>query len=90
MLKSSLKYHLRCAEKIVSQLEKGEDRDNNNSQVSVRVREDISCQSGIGRITYQDSYTMAHNDQDQDKLSWTPTAKTSNVKQSKSVTFKDC
>ena len=39
----------------------------------------------------QDSYTltMDHSNQDQDKLGWPP-AKASNVKQSKSVTFKDC
>jgi len=60
---------LRCAQKIVSQLERGQDRDNNNTQ---------------------DSYnTMDLNNQDQDKLNWPP-AKASNVKQSKSVTFKDC
>ena len=41
---------------------------------------------------YQDSSTtttMDLNNQDQDTLTWTP-AKASNVKQSKSVTFKDC
>ena len=40
---------------------------------------------------YQDSYTHTtdHSNLHQDKLSWPP-AKASNVKQSKSVTFKDC
>ena len=36
---------LRCAQKIVTQLERGEDRENNNTQVG-----DSDSQSGISRI----------------------------------------
>ena len=89
MISCELHIYLRCAQKIVSQLERGQDRDNNNTQVG-DGRVQVSLGDFKDHFLYQDSYnTMDLNNQDQDKLNWPP-AKASNVKQSKSVTFKDC
>ena len=57
-------------------------------------RQIISCRGYQGFFLSQDSFahtptTRDLSNQDLNKLSWPP-AKASNVKQSKSVTFKDC